>query len=297
MAEVAAVREPSKPRFQTLNRCNPHAEKYRATKRGNRRALVRLLPMTQLFFSHASEDKPLVEAVYQEFVSAFPHYKPWVDKYEIVGGDSLVEKIASGMDQANKFFIFLSPISVEKPWVKKELHRALIREIYGTQPYIIPVKVGDLKSLPPFLEEKLYIDLPQLTKPEWLAQFDAAIKGVAPAPGQGASNVSINGQYGTTTNVALITFEAKAWAEEFSFGVVTSEDIIKGAVDNHNLFMNRATAHDARAYATRFTTPELKPGKPVTLRIEFAEGVDAMQAIDGAGRWDTEAQTIEVNWN
>jgi hypothetical protein len=111
--------------------------------------------MARIFFSHASEGKPLVEAVYSEFVDAHPDHKPWVDRYEIAAGQNLIDKITEGMDRAEKFFIFLSPESVEKPWVKRELHRALMREIDGVDPdFIVPVKIGGLEQVPPFLEQR-----------------------------------------------------------------------------------------------------------------------------------------------
>src|SRR3954447_648766 len=148
--------------------------------------------MPKVFFSHASEDKGVVEAVYAEFVAAHPEHEPWVDMYKIVGGDSLLDKIARGMDESEKFFLFLSTVSVTKPWVKAELRRALMREIDGIEPgYIVPVKIGDLDAVPAWLEDKLYIDLGRLTKDEWLAQFNAAITGtpVGPPGSSGSSNI------------------------------------------------------------------------------------------------------------
>lgn len=57
----------------------------------------------------------------------------------------------------------------------------------------------------------------RLTKKEWLGQFDAAIKGVAPRPGadQGTQNIEVTISYGVANNVADIAFTAKAWSEEF----------------------------------------------------------------------------------
>lgn len=72
-----------------------------------------------------------------------------MDKYEIVGGDSLIKNIAEGMDQADKFFVFLSPTAVTKVWVQRELRRALMREIESVEAnYIVPVKIGELKRMP-----------------------------------------------------------------------------------------------------------------------------------------------------
>jgi hypothetical protein len=238
--------------------------------------------MAKIFFSHASEDKMIVEAIYGEFVARYPEHEPWVDKYEIVGGDSLIAKIAEGMDAADKFFIFLSPVAVTKPWVQRELRRALTREINGIDPnFIVPVKIGDLDVLPPFLEEKFYIDIPRLTKPEWLAHFDAAItgQGMKPGPATGSPNVEIALSYGESQNVARVTFSAKAWSEPFAWGILTSEDILRGYVEDGGIFMRLRKREEPRLFALMFDTPELRPGRPITLKLHFASGVDGVQAV------------------
>lgn len=245
--------------------------------------------MTKIFFSHATEDKAAVEAVYSAFVARYPEHQPWVDKYEIVGGETLISKIAEGMDAADKFFIFLSPIAVTKPWVQRELRRALMREIGGVDPnFIIPVKIGDLATMPPFLEEKLYIDVPQLTKEEWLAQFDASIRGKAPRPGPGhaTSNVEIIARYAESSNIARIAFSARAWAEEFSYAVVASDEIERCYVEGGGLFMGPNHANEGGVAGVRFASPQLRPGKPIALRVHFAEGVDALESIQKVARWE-----------
>ncbi len=60
--------------------------------------------MPKVFFSFASEDERTVDQVYRRVMECFPDIKPWMYKYEIVGGDDLIEKIAAGMDAADKFF-------------------------------------------------------------------------------------------------------------------------------------------------------------------------------------------------
>ncbi|MDI2019608.1 toll/interleukin-1 receptor domain-containing protein [Paenarthrobacter nicotinovorans] len=252
--------------------------------------------MTRIFFSHASEDKNLVEAVYSEFVAAFPEHAPWVDKYEIVGGDSLITKIAEGMDQADKFFIFLSPIAVEKPWVQRELRRALMREIGGVDPaYIVPVKVGDLAVLPPFLEDKLYIDLPRMQKAEWLAQFDAAITGQQQKPGVATGNVDIAVEYGEKMSIARVTFTARAWAEEFAWIIAATRDIEHGGPERDGSYSMVREIRTPRLFGMAFETPELRPGKPITLRIHFQEGVDALAAIGYVAPWQFTAPAPEVH--
>jgi hypothetical protein len=49
----------------------------------------------KVFCSHAWEDKELVEHVYKRIIARFPKIEGWLDKYEIVGVDDLIEKQVS----------------------------------------------------------------------------------------------------------------------------------------------------------------------------------------------------------
>ena len=112
----------------------------------------------KVFLSHASEDKKLVEQIHLRIASKFPTIESWLDKYEIFGGDDLIDKIYTGIKDADKFLIFLSPNSIDKPWVRTELKKALADEISGIKPeFIIPIKIGTIPSFPPFLESRFYI--------------------------------------------------------------------------------------------------------------------------------------------
>lgn len=123
--------------------------------------------MKRVFFSHASEDKAIVEQVYLRITTKYPEIKGWIDKYEIVGGDDLIEKIASGIDESDKFLIFISKNSINKSWVRTELKKALMKEISGINPnFIVPIKLGHIDTFPSFLESKLYIDLETKTEDE-----------------------------------------------------------------------------------------------------------------------------------
>jgi hypothetical protein len=131
--------------------------------------------MNKAFFCHASEDKPIVEGVYERLLHHAPDLSAWLDKFEILAGQSLLDRIAAGMDESSKFVIFISQVSVTKPWVNRELRRAIMREIGGVDPdFIIPVLVNDIAAIPPFLEDKKYIPLNRMTEQEWLAELTAA---------------------------------------------------------------------------------------------------------------------------
>ncbi|WP_166793237.1 toll/interleukin-1 receptor domain-containing protein [Cryobacterium lactosi] len=256
------------------------------------------MPTKRIFFSHASEDKATVLAVHSELIAHFPDLDAWIDTYEIVGGDSLLDKIAEGMDNADKFFVFLSPISVTKPWVQRELNRALTQEIKGTKPdYVVPVLLGNIDRVPPFLEEKKYIDLHRQTVAEWTAEMKASIDG-KDALLRLEPNANLRAKWHTTTgrpNVGAVTFSVASWAENLSFYMRTTVPVftydhvwIKGG------FRGGFTAHDAPlsneagdhflVYALANT--RLSPGDEFQVRMRFPAGVSFKDSFISAGLWD-----------
>lgn len=251
--------------------------------------------MARIFFSHAHEDAAAVDLIYKAVVERYPEHLPWLDKYEIVGGDDLVERIASGMDASAKFFIFLSRAAAAKPWVDRELKRALMREINGPDPdFIVPVKLGDLDSIPAFLEHKYYIDLSRLPQEEWLAAFNASITGMPQGPQAGSSNVQPRVDVDPAEpNVAMVWFEALGWAQPFRFGVRTRSDIIDASTTTapiggiaDNAFVGAREVREARLFGQWIGAPLLRPGTPMAIRLVFASGVDARTAIESVDALD-----------
>lgn len=108
----------------------------------------------KVFVSHASEDKerfvlPFAEALRQRGVDA------WIDKWEMLPGDSLVDKIfEEGLKEAAAVVIVISSASVSKPWVREELNTAVVKRIEkGTK--IIPV-VLDSAEVPESLRSTIW---------------------------------------------------------------------------------------------------------------------------------------------
>lgn len=246
--------------------------------------------MSRSFFSNASEDKASVDLVYQEVREAMPEHAPWLDRYQIVGGEDLLSRIASGMDEAEKFFIFLSPISVTKAWVQAELRRAIVRDIKDVNAdYVVPVIIGDVDP-PAFLEHKRYIDLRRLSREEMIAEFRAAIEGRAAAPKEPLANVRHSVIVRPELpNVAYVVFEAVAYAVPFSFGVDTAADIIEiGAgrfPDAAGAYSNTRKFHERRSAAASVGDPMIQVGRPMALRVDFDRGVDASTAIVQVWAW------------
>jgi hypothetical protein len=245
------------------------------------------------FFCHASEDKPVVEAVYNRVLATEPDLEAWLDKYEIRAGESLIERIAAGMDESDKFIVFLSPRSINKPWVKRELRRALMREINEVDPdYIVPVLVDEIAAMPPFLEDKKYIALYRMTEEEWLAELVAAIQGTRPGvPAQNTDNIQVRlSVTPDEPHVARVIFEARFWTTRASFIVHTNQDIVATQIEWPanpwgGAMMDVIRSEDARFYAFRCSQPEVRPGNPLAFVLTFAPGTDASKAIARVGEW------------
>lgn len=114
----------------------------------------------KVFISHASEDK-------KRFVTEFATrlrengVDAWLDKWEMLPGDSLVQKIfEEGIKVADAVIIVLSQFSLNKPWVQEELNVSVINKIsYGTK--IIPV-VLDNCEVPESLKSTLWENIEDL---------------------------------------------------------------------------------------------------------------------------------------
>jgi len=96
----------------------------------------------KVFLSHASEDK---ERFVVPFATALREHgvDVWLDKWEILPGDSLVDKIfEEGLKDAAAVIVVISKFSIEKPWVKEELNAAFVKRI-SKQTKIIPVVIDE----------------------------------------------------------------------------------------------------------------------------------------------------------
>ena len=89
-----------------------------------------------LFVSYASEDRSFVERLVRR-LDRFAE-RVWYDRREIIAGDSIAERINEGLQQASALIAVLSPHSVTKPWVLREVFSSLGRQLSQKGIKIIP---------------------------------------------------------------------------------------------------------------------------------------------------------------
>lgn len=101
------------------------------------------------FLCHASEDKEIVRRIAKDFQAN--GIDTFFDEWEIGPGDSLRQKIDTGLDRCTHFIVVLSSASLGKPWVNAEIDAGFVRKLKGSC-HFIPLRYGlDVSQLPPLL--------------------------------------------------------------------------------------------------------------------------------------------------
>ena len=109
----------------------------------------------RVFVCHATEDKPSARRLATHIRQAGADV--WLDEWEIKVGDSIVEKINAGISGATHLLLLLSATSVQKPWVRRELSSALMRQLSSNSVRVLPVLL-DTCEVPALLSDIRYAD-------------------------------------------------------------------------------------------------------------------------------------------
>lgn len=118
--------------------------RYSATKQGKK-----------LYLAHASADKGFVRRVYADLKVV--GHDPWLDEYDINVGESIVDKIQSGIDQSDFLILFMSKNALNSDWVRVEWQTKFWTEIGSTSPKVLVALINDCE-LPQLLRAKKYAD-------------------------------------------------------------------------------------------------------------------------------------------
>lgn len=185
----------------------------------------------KVFVSHASEDK-------ERFVTKFATklrengVDAWLDKWEMLPGDSLVDKIfEEGLKEAQAVIIILSDYSIEKPWVREELNASVVAKLSkGTK--IIPI-VLDSCEVPQSLTSTLWEPIPNLESYEQNFQrVLSSIFGVTDKPALGKAPAHTTSVYheigGLTKADNLVLKESCEFAIENNDTIINPESLFGG---------------------------------------------------------------------
>jgi len=126
------------------------------------------------FISHASEDKGRFVLSFAARLRA-KGIDAWVDRWEMLPGDSILRKIfEEGIQNAKAVVVVLSEHSVDKKWVREELDAAIVRKING-ESRLIPVVIDDCE-IPMALQATLWERINDLQNYD--AQFERIVMSI-----------------------------------------------------------------------------------------------------------------------
>lgn len=109
----------------------------------------------KLFICHASEDKQFVDQLVHELDRRAMF--AWYDKREIFVGDSIVERINAALRSSDYLVAVLSPRSVVKPWVVREMSSSLMRQLSDNGIRVLPVLLEPC-DVPSLISDIKYAD-------------------------------------------------------------------------------------------------------------------------------------------
>lgn len=127
----------------------------------------------KVFVSHASEDK---ERFVLDFATKLraKGVDAWLDKWEILPGDSLIDKLfEEGIKNAQAVIVVVSTFSVNKPWVREELNAAVVKKINNGSK-LIPVVIDDC-NVPEALQSTVWVKITDLDN------YDAELNSIVQA--------------------------------------------------------------------------------------------------------------------
>ncbi len=84
----------------------------------------------------------------------------FIDKMDIGWGESIIEKVFSGIETSRYVVVFISTNSLKRPWVKKEILTAFQREIESETITLLPIlscTQDEFFGAFPFLKSKKYL--------------------------------------------------------------------------------------------------------------------------------------------
>jgi hypothetical protein len=131
----------------------------------------------KVFISHASEDKErfvldFAERLYSKGIEA------WVDRWEMLPGDSLVQKIfEEGIKNAQAMIVVISEYSINKRWVQAELNAGVVNHIEQAS-RLIPVVIGNVEKsqMPQSLTDFVWEPIRDLNNYD--AEFERIVRSI-----------------------------------------------------------------------------------------------------------------------
>jgi serine phosphatase RsbU (regulator of sigma subunit) len=152
-----------------------------------------------VFLSHATADKPLVEELARRLTRA--HLRPWFDKWHLIPGTAWQPEIETVLADCSACAVVVG-VSELGPWQNEEMRAAIARRVDETRATadtaarplrVIPVLMPgaerpERSKLPAFLVATTWVEFrDSLDEPEAFHRLVCGIRGIEPGPGPGGA--------------------------------------------------------------------------------------------------------------
>jgi hypothetical protein len=111
--------------------------------------------MASVFFSYRHSDADIVRGIAAEVQAA--GHNVWFDEWEILPGDSIVDRVSSGLKTATHLVMCYSTAGVEASWMSREWMSGLHRQLLGEGIRLIPLRLPGA-SIPVLIADLAYAD-------------------------------------------------------------------------------------------------------------------------------------------
>ena len=112
--------------------------------------------MAKIFISYSSKDKEFVNKIAFDLLSG--GLPIWLDSWEIELGDSLYQKIFTGLDSSSYVIVVVSKNYNKSIWTSKEFRSVLAKEDRENRKILIPILIDEFKDVPLEIADRLYTD-------------------------------------------------------------------------------------------------------------------------------------------
>ena len=109
-----------------------------------------------VFLSYSSKDKLCACLLYRE-LSRWG-LSVWLDEKQVDAGDYIISEVHKGLEHARHFCIIISKVSLQSPWVERELRLADTLSIKRGDDFVIPILIDNV-DMPYFIGARAYVDL------------------------------------------------------------------------------------------------------------------------------------------
>lgn len=143
------------------------------------------MPRFDVFLSHSNADKPAVEAIARRLREL--DVRPWVDRWEMVGGRTWQEEVESALADSACCAVFVGPGgfgSVHEEEMRIAIEQQIALGKLGDEYRVIPVLLpgGSASSVPAFLARRSWVTFPALDDETALRTLLHAVRGTPPGP-------------------------------------------------------------------------------------------------------------------